>query len=846
MPCTRELFYGIARDTRTAQIVAECNRLYAEGKMALYNDKKKQLYSHIFMAAYFDPNKGSKNTRPLDNWRLQSAAHLSGLIMHDFDHLSSRGTTAEELYAKIPDWMKDDKSCPFALLYAAHTPSHDGLRLVTMADPARGKIADQQQHIARILGVECDKQCINADRTSFAVRECDILYINDLIFTYENEEYDKRYGGLYRTPSRSPKGGEKARRFSDSPQALATPLPSRGGEGVGSVTSSDGNGTDENNLRRDNTDPTPAPPLQGRGVAAQETPSSSPEGGELAALEFNGVPFQSIVDKWLETRGVPSVGERHLTMLRLAGDLRYICDNDPEKVKKAVRLAAFVRDIEQERGSEEVDNACEDVCERKMYMSIPRNFSAILEQLGATKALPLGGAGGGLGGVYSTYWERLKPLLTSPYKEACALTEDGNKIGAVFASGAMFCTLMTRCWYEHFDGMRQRMNPNVYIIGYPGAGKSFADRLDNIIMGPMVAADRMGREAEAEYSRKLKERQTSSKEQRGEALKKPELMVRYCLSKTSNAVLFHRMRNAHETVDGEDMHLHLYTFDSELDANTKAQSGGTWIDKHDIELKAFHNERTGVDFSNADSANGLYEVYYNTVCTGTPLSLNRKINIRNVNDGLCSRIAFFQMMPEGFKMIAKGSRARNHELECKLKEWAFRFDSMKGELAIKPLVDHVYDLCEQTTWEAEASGDDVLDFLRKRAVFYATWFTIPRIYGRQWDEYQKTGQVTVDQSDLDFATLMFEAVIYWQDRFFGRMLQESWTNAENDYKPRVRNTQNDGVFAKLPQEFTSKQVQEMLEISAGGAGAQIGRWKNQGLIEKIGHGKYKKKGQGND
>ncbi len=788
MPCTRQLFYEVARSERTARIVAECNRLYAEGKKALYNDKKKSLYSHIFMTAYFEPNNGGRVKKPLDSWRLQSAAHLSGLIMHDYDHLSEKGTTAEELYAKIPDWMKDDKSCPFALLYAAHTPSHDGLRLVTMADPARGKIADQQQHMARILGVECDKQCINADRTSFAVRECDILYINDLIFTYENEEYDKRYGGLYRTPSRSPEGGE---------------------------------------------------------VAAHETPSSSPEGGEVAALEFNGVPFQSIVDKWIEERGVPAEGTRHLTMLRLAGDLRYICDNDPAKVKKAVRLAAFVRDIEQERGSEEVDNACEDVCERKMYMSIPKNFSAILEQLGATKALPLGGAGGGLGGVYSTYWQRLKPLLTSPYTEACALTEDGNKIGAVFASGAMFCTLMTRCWYEHFDGMPQRMNPNVYIIGMPGAGKSFADRLDSIIMGPMVAADRMGREAEAEYSRKLKERQTSSKEQRGEALKKPELMVRYCLSKTSNAVLFHRMRNAHETVDGEDMHLHLYTFDSELDANTKAQSGGTWIDKHDIELKAFHNERTGVDFSNADSANGLYEVYYNTVCTGTPLSLNRKINIRNVNDGLCSRIAFFQMMPEGYKMIAKGSRARNHELECKLKEWAFRFDSMKGELAIKPLVDHVYSLCEQATWEAEASGDDVLDFLRKRAVFYATWFTIPRIYGRQWDEYQKTGKVVIDQGDLDFATLMFEAVIYWQDRFFGRMLQESWTNAENDYKPRVRNTQNDGVFAKLPAEFTTKQVQEMLGISKGGASAQIGRWLKQGLCERSTRGMYRKKGQVN-
>ncbi len=811
MPCTRELFYAVARDTRTAQIVAECNRLYAEGKMAMYNDKKKQLYSHIFMAAYFEPNKGSKNNRPLDSWRLQSAAHLSGLIMHDFDHLSSRGTTAEELYAKIPDWMKDDKSCPFALLYAAHTPSHDGLRLVTMADPARGKIADQQQHIARILGVECDQQCINADRTSFAVRESDILYINDLLFTYENTEYDSKFGHLYRSGdsgSSSRRAESRTKRSSQSPKVAATAA------------------------------------VQAVGAAAQLAGDDHHETAAVQELSYDGVDAQKIIDKWLEKNGTPKPGARHMSLLRLASSIRYICDNDPKLVAKWCRLAPFVRDIERERGAEEVDNACADMCDKGMCTYLPKSIRTLLADAGANVETKKKEPGDDLS-WYSTYWERLRPLLTSPYKEACALTEDGNKIGAVFASGAMFCTLMTRCWYEHFDGMPQRMNPNVYIIGMPGAGKSFADRLDSIIMGPMVAADRMGREAEAEYSRKLKERQTSSKEQRGDALKKPELMVRYCLSKTSNAVLFHRMRNAHETVDGEDMHLHLYTFDSELDANTKAQSGGTWIDKHDIELKAFHNERTGVDFSNADSANGLYEVYYNTVCTGTPLSLNRKINIRNVNDGLCSRIAFFQMMPEGYKMIAKGNRVRNHEIECKLKEWAFRFDSMKGELQIKPLVEHVYSLCEQATWEAEASGDAVLDFLRKRAVFYATWFTIPRIYGRQWDEYQKTGQVTVDQSDLDFATLMFEAVIYWQDRFFGRMLQESWQNAENDYKPRVKNSQNDTVFAKLPAEFTTKQAQELMGISTAGASMQVARWVKEGKCEKTGHGMYKKKGLSN-
>ena len=99
----------------------------------------------------------------------------------------------------------------------------------------------------------------------------------------------------------------------------------------------------------------------------------------------------------------------------------------------------------------------------------------------------------------------------------------------------------------------------------------------------------------------------------------------------------------------------------------------------------------------------------------------------------------------------------------------------------------------------------------------------------------------MDGSDLQFATLMYEAVIYWQDHFFGRMLQESWENAEQEYKPRNRQSRNDGIFEQLKQEFTLQEVKERLNISSGGAHAQVKRWTAQGLCERTAHGRYKKK-----
>ena len=103
--------------------------------------------------------------------------------------------------------------------------------------------------------------------------------------------------------------------------------------------------------------------------------------------------------------------------------------------------------------------------------------------------------------------------------------------------------------------------------------------------------------------------------------------------------------------------------------------------------------------------------------------------------------------------------------------------------------------------------------------------------------------MTVDQSDLDFATLMYDAVIFWQDRFFGRMLQESWDNAENENKPRRRRTRNANILEALPREFVTQQLEDLMKLSKAACGMQLKRWEEQGLVEKIQQGTYRKKGE---
>ena len=678
------------------------------------------------------------------------------------------------------------------------------MRLVCKARVDVGNIADNQIELAKTLDVKADASCIDASRISYAPMREDVYYLNEEeLLNYYDEAFDKKYCETYRSGSTA--ATDKTHSFDE--------LRVKNEE-----------------LRVENED--------GRSNES-EAPSPFGEGGGRGL--YHGVEYAKICEAWQAAQGgAPAAGDRHRTMLQMALDLRYICDNQPEVVDRVLRLCGFVQDVIKERGDKEVTDIAHTACERKLYKDIPKRMQGVLESVGIhggnapAAAKPVGT----VEVPYEQFAERLEPLLCTPYAEACRGVSRANWLGAVFASGAMYCTLLTRCWYKHFDGGIQRLNPQVLIIGHPASGKSFAKQLDDQIMCSMRAQDEEVRLAETRYKQEQKKRGTSSKAQKQDALVEPEGMIRYLPTKTSNNIFFRRLKRAKEIVDGEQLPLHLYMFDSELDSSISAQSGGAWIGKHDLELKAFHNELSGVDYANSDSINDILPVYWNSVTTGTNVSLHKKFTLRNINDGLCSRVAIFQMERANFKMVRRNVVDwKNNEA---LKQWGFKLEQLHGELPLQRLVDHVYDLCELSAQEAEAANDLVLDYLRKRAVFYATWFTIPRIVARQYDQFKKTGKLEVTDDDLKFSTLMYDAVIYFQDYFFGQMLQDSWDNAEREYVPRRKNSKNADAYSSLPETFTTKDVQQVLDLEADASTKQCQRWLMHGFIERVRQGKYKK------
>ncbi|MBQ2675383.1 MAG: hypothetical protein IJG07_12015 [Prevotella sp.] len=782
--CTEELFYQLVRDPKVKQCEEEY-RATGDAK------KKRAQPAFIFQATF---GESTSKSGKLGAWRKQETAQLNGLCMLDIDHVEN----PKELYES---WQ-----LPTEVMLVHITPSGKGLRLVFKADAKVGNLADNQHRMAELLGVTMDESCKDASRMSFCVTEEDILFINKEIFDYHDEAFSERYTALYRD------GRSQA--------------------------------TDKNSLT---PAPSPARPLdacyqrdarKGEGSENNEVTLEKDEEGEYC---YHGIKFRKICEAWQEAQGgAPVPGDRHRTMLQMALDFRYITDNRPENVVCVLKLCGFVQDVIRERGEEEVRAVADTACERRLYRDIPKRLQAVLESAGvhASKGEPAGRAVAGAEIPYELFAERLEPLLSAPYSDACRGVERHNWLGAVFAAGAMYCTLLSRCWYLHFNGAKQRMNPQVLIIGDPASGKSFAKELDDQIMCSMRAQDEEVRAAETRYKQEQKKRGTSSKAQKQDALVEPEGMIRYLPTKTSNNIFFRRLKRAKEVVDGEVMPMHLYMFDSELDSSISAQSGGAWIGKHDLELKAFHNELSGVDYANSDSINDILPVYWNSVTTGTQISLYKKFTPRNINDGLCSRVAIFPMETARYQMVKK--RVVNFQANEALKLWGFKMEQLHGELPLERLTDHVYDLCYLSAQEAEAADDRVLDYLRKRAVFYATWLTIPRIVARQYDEFRKTGKLEVTDDDLKFSTLIYDAVIYFQDHFFGQMLQDSWDNAAREYVPRKRNSKNAEAYRQLPETFGVKEVMATLDIEDGPARQQCKRWVVHGFVERVRQGKYKK------
>jgi hypothetical protein len=425
------------------------------------------------------------------------------------------------------------------------------------------------------------------------------------------------------------------------------------------------------------------------------------------------------------------------------------------------------------------------------------------------------------------------PLL----RDICKGLKRNQYPAAMFVAGGLLMTLMTRCTYRFYHRPEElrRLNNSTLIIGDPASGKSFATRLFKLLASPIVAADKVGKEAINAYREQMRTKGANK-----EKPKKPKVVVRVHPARTSNAQFIQDMVNSVENVDGEDMQLHMLTFDTELDNTVSVQKGGSWIDKFSMELKAFHNEEDGQAYSNNDSILQDFIVTWNFIYTGTPIALKKKVNEQNFGSGLATRLTCIPLPATNFEMMSRESTV-DYDSDNRLKAWAEKLDKMKGELTVQKIVDELYDWTARRMADAAENDSKADEMLLKRCAYHGLNFSAPFIVMRHWDKMHQDGQYwcgefETDEVDWKLAELIVNIQYACQRHYFGAMAEAYFDNKLKDASVNVQRRQKTfEAFSRLPEEFTAEDIQRCFNLSSiGAARSRAKRLVDDHLIEKTG------------
>ena len=807
---------------------------------------KRGLPAFIFQAT-FDETESKKGI--VGAWRKQSATRLTGLVVMDVDHVDNpRGLVDGKLKIENgklvarEEWAAA-KNCPLSILNSQLeqillvyvTPSGKGLKIVFKADVKKGNLIDNQHAMAEVLGVEVDESCKDASRMSFICKESDILFINKELFTYENKEFSDKYEPEYRA-------GRSGSRLS-----------------AGSNTA----GTDPLRLTSQTQ--------LGQSPDVRQTQNFQSSIFNLQSLKWRGYDIQSIIDqRYADKLPCEADSNRHAESLKLATDLMLMLDSDKQRVLRIVEAQPWVQEIIKSRNEnvgQTVESAASCVArkEHEYASSLPsksmleairkvtgKSYQEITKTQEKKEATTLSEDE-----INTRLWDWGEQIeqLSEHYpllKDICKGLKKNQYPAALVVGGGMMMTLMTRCTYRFYHRPEElrRLNCSALVIGDPASGKSFATRLYKLLMTPVFESDKIGKDAINAYREEMRTKGANK-----EKPKKPKVVIQIHPSRTSNAQFTQDMINAVVMIDGVKMHLHMFTFDTELDNTLAIQKGGSWIDKQSLELKAFHNEEDGVAYSNNDSIFQDFNVYWNFVYTGTPIALKKKVNEQNFGSGLATRLTCVPLPATNFQMLSREPQV-DIESDERLKEWAYKLDKTKGELPVQKLVDELYDWTERRMLDAQENESKADEMLLKRCAYHGLNFAAPFIVMRHWDKMKKDGdywtcEFETDEVDWQLAELIVNMQYACQRHYFGAMAEAYFDNKNREIATNVRHRQKTiEAFGRLPEEFVIEDVMKCFSVSNTAASSKIFRMIKDRYVEKSGDyvengkakAKYKKTG----
>ena len=774
---------------------------------------------------------------PTEDGCLKGAKRLSKSVGMDIDHLSADEVN---LVAATAIEKKDE----LGLLMLERSARGGGLHVVFRRHPEM----DQEANLrwaSDLLGVEYDAGAKDITRVFFATTSEDLLYLHEDLF--DNTECGaSETVGKTATETATKTATEAAATASETTQkgerksgGPTAPMASETTSAVSeTVSKPDGQSEEKSQTEKGET----------RSKEADET-TTEEESEEEKPLRYKGIPYDRIIEKWwtfYNDGEHPIRSNRNTLTFELAVNLRHICGFDRSVLDRVIPCYDGFAEAEKLSC---IDSA---LGERKTQM--PKRLKDVIEAVRQDMIVE----GREVDSIDEAmeqddlFYYNALPKMPQGVRESISAVGPHLAMPVIFAIAPAIGMLATGVRVD-IHGKPSQLNLISYIAGDFASGKGSIDPVVAAWLSEVKAIDK-GYLLQEEEWRAQKRAAKNKKEQPEE----PKYPVRCLTLNNTVANLADRLANTRGK--------HAFSFTPEAD--TVAQKWRTAMCDFSVMLRqAYDGTPYDREAKSADAVNvHIDKLLWNVVMCGTPDALYRVVT--NYTDGFLSRMALARTPDNTFTPLSESLYRLTPEQETKIQQVAHLLPLMIGDVELPKLEEKGRQWLEQIRLEGIKNDDKTLARQRFRtcptAMRMTTCLMLCRVaeqliqnYGMQGAETRLKAEPTLWQKLLrrQQTPQMLEAfnvvADYMIDNtiFFFRNRIESAFHSP-DYvpsgKPRSRRTKNDTIYEQLADRFTTEEAYDTsisvrgFEVTKGKVCTMLSRWEQQGMVERLDRGVYKK------
>ena len=747
---------------------------------------------------------------PTEDGCLKGAKRLSKSVGMDIDHLSADEVN---LVAATAIEKKDE----LGLLMLERSARGGGLHVVFRRHPEM----DQEANLrwaSDLLGVEYDAGAKDITRVFFATTSEDLLYLHEDLF--DNAECES-FTGLDTTST-----GSEATFMNEKATFTASETASE---------------TTEQNDDETKTEEAKTSKSQGETTDEEASEAEGP-------LCYKGIPYDRIIEKWwafYNDGEHPIRSNRNTLTFELAVNLRNICDSDPQLLDRIIPCYDGFPEAEK--------MACIRSALGEKMTQMPRRLKDVLTAVRQDmRAEPREEDDEETIAQDDLQYYDALPKMPQGVRESISAVGPHLAMPAIFAITPAIGMLATGVRVL-IHGKPSQLNLISYIAGDFASGKGSIDPIVAAWLAEVKMVDKGYLEAEEEW--RARKRAAKNKKEQPEDPKYP---VRCLTLNTTVANLADRLANT----QGK----HAFSFTPEAD--TVAQKWRTAMSDFSVMLRqAYDGTPYDREAKSAEAVNvHIDKLLWNVVMCGTPDALYRVIT--NYTDGFQSRVALARTPDNTFSPLSESLFLLTESQEMKIQQVAHLLPLMSGDVDLPKLEKKGRDWLERIRIETLKSYDKTKARQRFRtcptAMRMMTCLMLCRVAEQMIQSYGEQGAETRLKAEPELWKTMLQrqqtpqmlaafdvladymidnAMLFFRERIETAFRSGSYVSSG---KARSRKSKNDSIYEELADRFTTEEAYGVSvgirggDISNGSVRTMLSRWEQQGMVERIERGVYKK------